>query len=227
MMHNVPELHIDHENTGDETMTERRRLFRWMLAGSAGLTLNPSRLVAEAGARDEPWLRFAASRKHRAFLDIRSFMLDGYAFKKAATLRNTLMSSFDARADEIGIAFGAGSNGLGHVLGPDLWEEYRIGDKLAHAARPEELAGLKAHRAAGTQMAAGVAEMKANGVRVLACRNTIGKWSRDLAAATGETPDAVQAKILKGLSPGVEPVPAMIVAAVLAQARELSYVAIG
>jgi hypothetical protein len=69
--------------------------------------------------------------------------------------------------------------------------------------------------------------MRAIGVHVLACRNTIARWSRDVAPKSGETAEAVQAKTLKGLSPGVEPVPAMIAAAVLAQARNLSYVAIG
>jgi hypothetical protein len=37
----------------------------------------------------------------------------------------------------------------------------------------------------------------------------------------------VNAKLIAGLHPGVEPVPAMIAAAVLAQGRQLSYVAIG
>ena len=86
---------------------------------------------------------------------------------------------------------------------------------------------LKAYRTMGTQVAAGVAELRGMGVHVLACRNTIGRWSRELSAKSGETADAVQAKILKGLSPGVEPVPAMIAAAVLAQARNVAYVTIG
>jgi intracellular sulfur oxidation DsrE/DsrF family protein len=76
-------------------------------------------------------------------------------------------------------------------------------------------------------MAAGVAELRSFGVRVLACRNTIARWSRELAAISGETPEGVQTKLLKGLSPGVEPVPAMIAAAVLAQSRNAAYVTIG
>ncbi len=210
-------------------MMERRSLLGWMFAGSAGLALSPGRVLAHAGADDEPWLKAVAGCKYRAFLDIRSFMLGGYAFRKAATLRNTLTGSFGAKAGDVGIAFGAGSNGLAHVLGPDLWEEYRVGEKVGAEMRPVELAALRAgsQREFGSQMADGVREMRANGVRVLACRNTIGKWSRDLAAQSGETPDAVQVKILRGLCEGVEPVPAMVAAAVLAQSRGLSYVAIG
>jgi hypothetical protein len=64
-------------------------------------------------------------------------------------------------------------------------------------------------------------------VHVLACRNTMARWSRDLAARSGETAEGVQARMLKGLSAGVEPVPAMVAAAVLAQARNISYIAIG
>ena len=88
-------------------------------------------------------------------------------------------------------------------------------------------AALRDHRAVGNQMAAGVAGMRDIGVRVLACRNTMARWSRELAGKSGETADAVQAKMLKGLSPGVEPVPAMIAAAVLAQARNAAYITIG
>ena len=207
-------------------MLERRRMLGWLLAGSAGAAVTPEVLSAGARRTDEPWLADIAGRTHRAFLDIRSFMLDGSAFRKPGNLRTALMGSYGAAPGDIGIAFGAGSNGLAHVLGPDLWEEYRIGEKLA-PAHPDQTTALMAHRSVGTQMAAGVAEMRNIGVHVLACRNTIGRWSRELAAKSGETPEAVQAKILKGLSPGVEPVPAMVAAAVLAQARNVAYVAIG
>ena len=198
----------------------------WLLAGSAGTALTPGVLSAQPSPADEPWLADLSGRLHRSFLDIRSFMLDGAALRKPATLRSTLMASYGAAASEIGIAFGAGSNGLAHVLGPDFWEEYRIGEKLA-PAHPDQAAALQAHRSVGSRMAAGVADLRAIGVHVLACRNTMARWSRELAAKTGETAEAVQDKMLKGLSPGVEPVPAMIAAAVLAQARNVSYVAIG
>jgi hypothetical protein len=207
-------------------MVERRRMLGWLLAGSAGSALTPGLLSAGPRAADEPWLTDLAGRPHRAFLDIRSFTPDGNAFRKVVALRSALMGSYGASAADIGIAFGAGSNGLAHVLGPDFWEEYKVGDKLA-PAHPAQAAALSAHRTMGTEMAAGVAELRGLGVRVLACRNTIGRWARELAAKSNETPEAVQAKLLKGLSPGVEPVPAMIAAAVLAQARNVSYVAIG
>jgi intracellular sulfur oxidation DsrE/DsrF family protein len=207
-------------------MVERRRVLGWLLAGSAGAAVTPEVLSAGPRSADEPWLEDLSKRTHRAFLDIRSFTPDGNAFRKAMTLRTTLMGSYGASAAEVGIAFGAGSNGLAHVLGPDFWEEYRIGDKLA-PAHPAQAAALSAHRKVGTEMADGVAELRSFGVRVLACRNTIARWSRELAAISGETPEGVQTKLLKGLSPGVEPVPAMIAAAVLAQSRNAAYVTIG
>lgn len=207
-------------------MVERRRMLGWLLAGSAGAAMTPAALSASIRREDEPWLADLSGRAHRAFLDIRSFMLDGSAFRKPAALRSALMASYGAAAADIGIAFGAGSNGLAHVLGPDFWEEYRIGDKLA-PAHPDQAVALRDHRAVGSQMAAGVAGMRDIGVRVLACRNTMARWSRELAEKSGETADAVQAKMLKGLSPGVEPVPAMIAAAVLAQARNAAYITIG
>lgn len=199
-----------------------------MLAGSAGMALPWESSRGEATASSDDWLDIVARRKHRAFLDIRSFGLDGAAFGKANNLRTALTTAFGAAPGDVGIAVGCGSNGLAHVLSPDLWEEYKIGVKLAAHALPDDAAKLRVdQRRWGEAGVAGVKDMRAKGVLVLACRNTIAKWSRDLAAISGETPDAVQAKIIKGLHEGVEPVPAMIAAAVLAQARNVSYVAVG
>ena len=89
-------------------MVERRRMLGWLLAGSAGAAVTPEVLSAGSRAEDEPWLADLSGRTHRAFLDIRGFMLDGAAFRKPATLRSALMASYGAVGSEIGIAFGAG-----------------------------------------------------------------------------------------------------------------------
>lgn len=210
-------------------MLERRRLLGWLAAGSAGLLVPETVLLAEDDGSSDAWLEAIAVRKYRAFLDIRAFAPDGTPFRKAANLLQALTDAYGAKPSEVGIAFGAGSSAIAHVLGAKVWQEYRVGETVAsHAKSPEEASSLRSEPAKWAATGAkGVEELRAEGIRVLACRNSLGRWARDFAAQTGESAEAVNAKLIAGLHPGVEPVPAMIAAAVLAQGRRLSYVAIG
>ena len=211
-------------------MLERRRMLGMALAGLAGASLpRPLRAAASVPLGADDWLESIARKEFRAFLDIRGFAPDGAPFRKAANLLRALVEAHGATPDQVGIAFGAGSSSIAHVLGPKVWVEYGVGRKVAgHARTPAEGASLQnePEKWAATGGEA-VATMRAAGIRVLACRNSIGRWARDFAAASGETPEAVNAKLIAGLHEGVEPVPAMIAAAVLAQRSNLSYVAIG
>lgn len=211
-------------------MLERRSMLGLTIAGLAGLGF-PGGLGAESrnGPAADTWLEAIASRKHRAFLDIRSFDPSGTPFRKATNLLTALTEAHGAVEREVGIAFGAGSSSIAHVLGPKVWAEYGVGAKVASYARsPAEAESLRTEPAKWSALGAtGVATMRDHGMRVLACRNSIHRWATEFAAETGESADAVNAKLIAGLHAGVEPVPAMIAAAVLAQSRQLSYVAIG
>lgn len=213
-------------------MIERRNMLRWVLAGSAGLAL-PMRALrgddtADSPGAGEAWLEAIAQRKFRTFLDIRSFHAGGQPYAKVANLNTALTKSHGAKAGEVGIAFGASGDGLAHVVGADFWEEYQLGAYIAPNVRADDAAAVRLNpRKWGDVAGEGVRQLRASGVRVLACRNTIARWSRDLSTRSGETPTAVAAKIEKGLLEGVEPVPAMVAAAVLAQLRGVAYVVIG
>lgn len=209
-------------------MLGRRRLLGLAISGSAGLAL-PRGLRAAPQPPVDDWLEALASRPHKAFLDIRAYATDGAPFGKANNLRIALVQSYGIRAEEIGIAFGGSGNSIAYLLGLGIWTEYGVGAKVASSARtPAEAASLRDEPARWVSAhLAEVNRMLADGVRVLACRNSIGRWAREFASITGETPDAVNSKLIAGLHPGVEPVPAMVAAAVLAQGRGLSYVAIG
>ncbi len=213
-------------------MIERRSLLRWVLAGSAGLALPTRALRGEdilgAPGDGEAWLDAIAQKKFRTFLDIRSFHAGGQPYAKVSNLMTALTKSHGAATGEIGIAFGASGDGLAHVVGADFWEEYQVGTYIAPNVRGDDAAAVRANpRKWGDVAGEGVRQLRTSGVRVLACRNTIARWSRDFGAKSGETPAAVAAKLEKGLHDGVEPVPAMIAAAVLAQLRGVSYVVIG
>ena len=213
-------------------MHERRGFFRWMLGGTAGLALGFPLTTAGAERATSPldvedaWLTALAKRKQKAFLDIRGFALDGSPFRRSLALMNVLTITYGLAPTEVGIAFGAHSGGLAHLLSPAFWTEYDVSGKVAGGLRPDDAAAL---RTAGPSAASvgvnGVRDLQAKGIYVLACRNTIARWSRELADAHKETPEAVQAKILANLHAGIEPVPAMVAAAVLAQSRGLGYVA--
>jgi intracellular sulfur oxidation DsrE/DsrF family protein len=107
------------------------------------------------------------------------------------------------------------------------WDDLGLMEWLAPQLNGAEAAALKA--GAGTfaaASAASVVELRARGVRFLACRETIAKWALRVATQKGETVPAVTDRIVRGLQEGVEPVPAMIAAAVVAQARGVGYVAL-
>lgn len=211
-------------------MLKRRSMLGLTFAGLAGFGFT-NRLAAESGngAPAEEWLEAIASRKHRAFLDIRTFDPSGTPYRKAANLLKALTDAHGAVEREVGIAFGAGSTAIAHVLGPKVWSEYRVGAKVASWARSaDEAESLRTDPAKWAAIGATeIAAMRSRGMRVLACRNSMRRWAGEFAAETGESAEVVNAKLIAGLHAGVEPVPAMIAAAVLAQSRQLSYVAIG
>ena len=64
-------------------------------------------------------------------------------------------------------------------------------------------------------------------MKFLACRNTIARWSASIGERRGVPAQQVNDQIVAGLQAGVEPVPAMIASAVIAQERGFSYVTLG
>ncbi len=208
-------------------MLNRRRLLGLAAMGSAGLTL-PRGLDA-TGAPDDAWLEALAGKRHKVFLDIRSFAPDGSPFRKVANLRTALTGPHGIAEADIGIAFGGSGGSVAYLLGESIWRTYPVGAAVASAASsPAEATSLREDPVRWTANFLGeVTRMVSTGTRVLACRNSIMRWAREFAGASGESVDSVNAKLIAGLHPGVEPVPAMVAAAVLAQGRGLGYVAIG
>lgn len=208
---------------------DRRGFFRWTLGGATSLALGGPLAAAESVPRvaEDEWLGAIARRKHKAFLDVRSFTTDGAPFRRATNLLTVLQESYGASPGDIGVAFGAHGTALGYLMTPAIWAEFNLVEKIAPQMRPAEASTL---REAGRNWAAlgadGVRDLRARGVRVLACRMTIARWARDFATARSQPADDVVRKLISGLHEGVEPVPAMIAAAVLAQSRDLGYVAI-
>jgi intracellular sulfur oxidation DsrE/DsrF family protein len=192
-----------------------------------GLGLPLAAAAEQASVAEDQWLAALQQRKHRTFLDVRGYAVDGAPFRRTTALHTVLMDSYATPASDIGIAFGAHGTGLAFVLDAAFWSEFGVAEYVAKALRDADAAALRAGAAAAPKMCAdGVAGLMGKDMRVLACRNTIARWSRELGAAGQLSADAVREQLLAHLLPGVEPVPAMIAAASVAQARGFGYIAI-
>lgn len=207
-----------------------RRSFVWKtLGGAAGAMLLGGTQDAQAAQTPaEPWLDELAAKKHKTFLDVGIFATDVSAFRRTRALLTALKDGYGASERDIGVAFGAHGSGLGYVLSPAAWSSLGLVDIIGGAnLRAAEGAALRrATRNWGEVCAENVASLRHMGVRFLACRNTIGRWAERIATQRKTSVASVTEEILRGLHPGVEPVPAMIAAAVLAQERRVAYVAI-
>ena len=210
--------------------TGRRKFLRWTLGGVAGLAVTDAaqlHAAVAATSSDEPWLAAIAGKQHKAFLDVMHFFPDGTPFRRTKNLLNVMHENYGAPEKDIGVAFGAHGRGLAHLLSQAAWDDLGLMEWLAPQLNGPEAAALKAGAGTfGAAGAAGVAELRARGVRFIACRETIGKWAQRVATLKGEPVAAVTERIVHGLHEGVEPVPAMIAAAVVAQERGARYVAL-
>jgi hypothetical protein len=211
--------------------TGRRRFLRWTLGGAAGAMLTgPVRAFRAAPeAAGDPWLDAIAGRKHKAFLDVGYFGVDGAPFRRTRALMATLKERYGAADTSIGVAFGAHSSGLGYMMTPAAWTELGLVELVAGLnLRTADVQVLRSGaKNWGSVGADAVAELRERGVRFLACGQTIEKWAERIASSRGGSAPDVAAKIRAGLHAGVEQVPAMIAAAVVAQGRGVGYVAVG
>jgi intracellular sulfur oxidation DsrE/DsrF family protein len=208
-------------------MTRRREFLLHTVGGLANVRLLSSTTIdLSVLASDEPWLEALSARTHRAFLDVMHFFPDGSPFRRAATLVRVMNERYGARVTDIGIALGMHSAGLAHVVTRETWNDLALTGWLISQLSSAEAAALTANAASiADANGKSIREMRSHGIRVLACRETIGRWARRAAAERGRSVEEMTALITKGLHDGVEPVPAMVAAALLAQEHGAKYIA--
>ena len=208
----------------------RRQFLERAIGGAAGaMLMGPAHTMhAATYTAGDAWLEAIAGKRYKVFLDVSYFAPDGAPFRRTRALLTVLHDNYGTADDAVGIAFGAHSSALAYLLTPATWDELGLVELVAGSnLRPADAQAMRsATKNWGTLGAENVAELRQRGVHFLACRQTIGIWSGKLATAHGGSPEEYTARIVKGLHPGVEPVPAMIAAAVVAESRGLGYVAI-
>ena len=114
-------------------------------------------------------------------------------------------------------------NALAYALDDALWRDLKLAERFSV---PGEAARVTNPFARGAGPAPSLAGMSARGARLLACRNTMRRWSENYATQLGRPAAEVLMMLEQGLVPGVEAVPAMIVAAASAQEANVPYVII-
>lgn len=211
--------------------SQRRQFLRWSLGGSLSalaLGRRASSLLAGPSSGDS-WLDAIAPQEHRAFLDVGYFAPDGTAFRRTRQLITSMVEHAGATDRSLGIAFGAHSSGLGYLMTSAAWDDLGLANLIAEMnLREADIRALKAGKKNwGTIGAEAIAELRPRGVRFLACNATVARWSGKIAAKQGGSATAAADKIIAGMHPGVERVPAMILAAVQAQTRSVPYVSVG
>jgi intracellular sulfur oxidation DsrE/DsrF family protein len=208
---------------------DRRNFIRTTLGGAAALAVTAARPLGAMSARaDEPWLAAYTGKKHKAFMDVMHFFPDGSPFRRAKTLLTVMHDSYGSSDAEIGLLVGMHGAGLAHLMSAAAWDEIGLADWLVPQLNGAELATLKAGAAGSFSKSSGenIRELRARGVHVLACRETIARWAQRVSTLNGETVAAAGERIVRGLHDGVEPVPAMIAATVLSQEGGAHYIAI-
>jgi intracellular sulfur oxidation DsrE/DsrF family protein len=210
--------------------TGRRRFLARAIGGAAGaMLMGPARTARAATyTSGDAWLDAIAGKRYKVFLDVSYFAPDGASFRRTRALLTVLHENYGTAEDAVGIAFGAHSSALAYLLTPAAWDDLGLVELVAGSnLRPADAQTVRsATKNWGILGADNVAELRQRGVRFLACRQTMGIWAGKLASAHGGSAEEYSARIIKGLHDGVEPVPAMIAAAVVAESRGLGYVSI-
>lgn len=208
-------------------MTLRREFLLQSVGGLASVRLLSSTTVGvSALAGDERWLEALSTKKHRTFFDVMHFSPDGTPFRRAATLVRVMNDHYGVRLTDIGIALGMHSAGLAHVVTRETWNELALTGWLASQLSGAESAALTANSTSiADANGRSIHEMRSQGIRILACRETIGRWARRVAVERGRPVEEIAKLITEGLHDGVEPVPAMVAATLLAQEHGANYIA--
>lgn len=209
-------------------MNDRRGFLFTLIGGASGTSFLDSLRHGRSGTPPrDAWLAAIAGKKHRAFLDIPSFDMAGAPFRRALALVSALTDSYEVAPSDIGVAFGVHGTALAFLMNRATWREMHIAERVAPSLGSADAARLRDVREAAADIGSrAVAGLQAQGVHVLACRNTIARWAREMSAAQGVREDEIASALIAGLHEGVEVVPAMVAAAVLAQQRGIPYVLI-
>jgi hypothetical protein len=219
--------------------SDRRDFLLRALAGAAGLAVTDASALGAAPLRaadDEAWLKAYEGKKHKVLMDVMEFFPDETPFRRAKTLLRVMRESYGAHEGDVALTVGMHGRGLAHLVATSVWTDLGLTAWLAPQLNSAAGAGMKAMEVSDGTFGTisnyalmnrdSVKELRDLGVHFVACRETIARWAQRKATQSGESVEIVTARIIHGLHDGVETVPAMIAASVLAQEAGARYVAV-
>jgi intracellular sulfur oxidation DsrE/DsrF family protein len=209
---------------------QRRGFLKQLSLFVGGIAAGPAALHASVTVA-EPEERWLANLhgKHKQFFDVGAHS-NGQPMVRVASFMNAYNSAYGVPDAQLNVVFGAHGTGLPLVLNDIMWRKYGLGahysveDVTTKAPAVRNPWSGIGHASMAPESVHGLAQ---RGVRFIACRNTIARVSKALAAKTGESDAAVAEALTANVLPGVEVVPAMIVAVNRAQESGLSYAFLG
>ena len=211
----------------DETpsASPRRTFLGRLLSVGAGLGLSAvgrradAMVVRESRGEPEPWMqRLTAAGPHRVVFHSH-LAADGLAIGWARTFLDTQKNSYGLRDGDSGVVVGLNGRSIGLLFNDAMWAKYPIAETML-------MTGTKNPN--GPQGSDLVATLIARGAILLACNNSLRasgarflpEPARSDAAARAAFADEARANLL----PGVDVVPAMVVALQRAQDLGCRYV---
>ena len=216
---------------GEKSMATQRRSFVVRAAAAIASLATAGRVDAQGVLSQEPdesWLQ-GLSGKHRQFFDVNA-LNGGTGLRRVGNFLDAYRDAYALTDRDLNAIFGAHGEGLGFTLDDSVWSRFELGARYS-VVDPRDGRPAKRNIYATNDGSPGslpsVAALHVRGVRFLACRQTIGRLARDLAAEKKLAVDDVRATLEGGLLPGVTPVPAMVIAANRAQEAGLTYVFVG
>jgi intracellular sulfur oxidation DsrE/DsrF family protein len=199
-------------------------------AAAAALSLVTAPLLpAQSNEPNEDWLR-GLNGKHRQFFDVGA-MYGGAPLRRVHNFLATYSSAYGIAESDVNALFGAHGAGLPFVLSDTAWHSYELGEM--HNVRDASGAGQARRNifaidgGAGLPVGASIERLRSRGVRFLACNNTLGSLSRQLADKHGTDASSIHQELTAALLPGVIVVPAMLIAGNRAQEEGLTYASLG
>ena len=129
---------------------------------------------------------------------------------------------YGMRPEHVNAVIGVHGGALGIGLNDAAWAKFALGQKSSVADPSTQQPAVRNIFATGGDYS--VASLQSRGVLFLVCETALGIASRAWAASVSQTPEATLAELKASLLPGVQTVPAMVVALNRAQEAGFTYV---
>jgi intracellular sulfur oxidation DsrE/DsrF family protein len=203
--------------------TSPRRTFLGRLGALLAVGASPATLAAASAAvpapfaPDERWLLEAAQREHKLFIETGGIG-DVVALRRAMNFLDAYKNDYGIDESKLGLVIGFHGSAIALALGDALWARHGLGER--NGVRGPDGQPARANpfrRGAPFSLEA----LKARGVTLLACNNSLRRVAGQLTPAGGDAA-AMHRELVAGVE-GMQVVPAMAIAVSRAQERGIPY----